>query len=55
MVPCVYVGCSSLGGGGEWWRLRWGCMVDGLHILIWSGTEKPLGEGRRGERMGVAN
>jgi hypothetical protein len=25
---------------GEWRRLRWGYIVDGLHIPIWNKTEK---------------
>jgi hypothetical protein len=29
-------------GKGEWRRLRWGYMVDGLHILTWTRTKKPL-------------
>jgi hypothetical protein len=30
------------GGEGEWRRLRWGNMVDGLHIPTWTRTKKPL-------------
>jgi hypothetical protein len=29
-------------GKGEWRRFRWGTMIDGLHILIWNRTNKPL-------------
>jgi hypothetical protein len=44
---------------GELKRLRWPCMVDGLHIPIWNKARKPLaialsGLGKRlmGEIMG---
>jgi hypothetical protein len=36
--------CSDLHsfGEGEWRRLRWGCVVDGLYIPIWNRAKKPL-------------
>jgi hypothetical protein len=52
------VGTSGNGKGG-WKRLRWGYMVDGLHILTWNWTKKPLaiassgaGRGLRGRNDG---
>jgi hypothetical protein len=27
-------------GKGEWRRLRWGYMIDGLHIFTWNRTKK---------------
>jgi hypothetical protein len=43
---------------GEWRKLKWGYIVDGLHIPIWNRIKKPLpialsaaGRGVRGETM----
>jgi hypothetical protein len=29
-------------GEDEWRRLIQGCMVDGLHVLVWNRTKEPL-------------
>jgi hypothetical protein len=46
-------------GKGEWKRLRWGYVVDGLCIPIWNKTMKPLaivlkwgGRGLKGQIIG---
>jgi hypothetical protein len=47
--------CGGTSGreGGEWRRLMWGYMVDGLHILIWNRTMKPLAITLSGVGRGV--
>jgi hypothetical protein len=41
-IRTMYVELLVGGGEGEWRTLRWGYMVDGLQILIWSRTKKPF-------------
>jgi hypothetical protein len=38
---------------GEWRRWRWRNMVDGLHILIWNRTKKPLAIALSGAGRGL--
>jgi hypothetical protein len=38
----VWGGGTCGRGESEWRRLRWGNMVDGVHISIWTRTMKPL-------------
>jgi hypothetical protein len=58
-VQCV---CWRGTSGGRGWIkvIRWGYIVDGLHILIWNWAKKPLasalrgvGRGWGGETMGT--
>jgi hypothetical protein len=44
---CVWWG--SRGREESEWRLRWGYMVDWLHIPIWNRTKKPLTIASSGE------
>jgi hypothetical protein len=63
-ISIVWGGTSGR-GKAEWWRFKWGYMVDGLHISIWNRIKKPLaivltgaerglkGERRRGDVTNV--
>jgi hypothetical protein len=48
------VGDGNSGRGeGDWRRLRWGYMVDELHIPTWNRAKKPLAIALRGDRTRV--
>jgi hypothetical protein len=47
---CVRGTCGK--GEGEW-RLRWGYIVDGLHILTWKRTKKPPTTALSGTERGL--
>jgi hypothetical protein len=40
-------------GEGEWKRLKWAYMVDGLHIPVWNRTKKPLAIALSGARRAL--
>jgi hypothetical protein len=47
------VGGTCGRGNNEWWRLKWGNMVDGLYSLMWIRTKKPLAVALSGVGSGV--